>query len=109
MACLLELCSWLYRTSIFFLVCVLFHLICQLQILRLQDYTRVFTQESDVVSMLTEHLRIQKHLRIISHRFRSFILLSLFFVTASLFVSLLKTTKSHADVNIFRAGELAVH
>ncbi|XXG81937.1 hypothetical protein AAC387_Pa09g2465 [Persea americana] len=107
-ACVLELCSWLYRTSIFFLVCVLFHLICHLQILRLQDFTRVFTQESDVVSMLTEHMRIEKHLRIISHRFRSFILLTLFFVTASQFASLLNTTKSHADVNIFRAGELAL-
>lgn len=35
-ACFAELSSWLYRSSIFFLTCVLFRLICYLQNLRLQ-------------------------------------------------------------------------
>ena len=107
-ACTLELCSWLYRTSVFFLVCVLFRLICHLQILRLQDFARVFQAESDVESVLREHLRIRRHLRIISHRNRVFILFALMFVTASQFASLLSTTRSRADVNMFTAGELAV-
>lgn len=107
-ACLLELCSWLYRTSVFFLMCVLFRLICHLQILRLQDFARVFQVESDVESVLKEHFRIRRHLRIISHRNRVFILFALFIITASQFASLLSTTRSHADVNIFTAGELAV-
>ncbi|GMH05767.1 hypothetical protein Nepgr_007607 [Nepenthes gracilis] len=107
-ACLMELFSWLYRTTIFFLICVLFRLICYLQILRLQDFAKVFQVDSDVGSVLVEHLRIRRQLRIISHRFRAFILWSLLLITMSQFASLLMTTESHANVNIFRAGELAL-
>jgi hypothetical protein len=107
-ACFLELCSWLYRTVVFFLVCVLFRLICYLQILRLQDFAQVFQTDSDVESVLREHLRIRRHLRIISHRYRAFILWALIFITASQFTSLLLTTRPNAAVNIFRAGELAL-
>ncbi|KAL1566998.1 hypothetical protein AAHA92_02529 [Salvia divinorum] len=107
-ACILELCSWFYRTMVFFLVCVLFRLICCLQILRLQDFAQVFQVNSDVESVLKEHLRIRRHLRIISHRYRSFILWSLIFITASQFSSLLMTTRHNADVNVYHTGELAV-
>lgn len=107
-ACALELLSWLYRTTVFFLVCVLFRLICSLQILRLKDFARVFQLESDVEAILREHLRIRRHLRIISHRYRAFILCTLLCVTLSQLASLLSTTRNHADVSIFRAGELAV-
>uniref|UniRef100_A0A7N0VA00 Uncharacterized protein n=1 Tax=Kalanchoe fedtschenkoi TaxID=63787 RepID=A0A7N0VA00_KALFE len=107
-ACFMELCSWLYRTSVFFLACVLFHLICHLQILRLQDFAKVFQVESDVGRVLREHLRIRRHLRIISHRFRGFILWTLILVTGSQFASLLITTKSHSHLTFFRAGELAL-
>ncbi|KAF5730527.1 hypothetical protein HS088_TW19G00118 [Tripterygium wilfordii] len=106
-ACVMELCSWLYRTTVIFLVCVLFRLICHLQILRLQDFAQVFQVDSDVGSVLSEHLRIRRHLRIISHRYRAFILWALILVTTSQFASLLITTKSH-DVNIYKAGELAL-
>ncbi|XP_068668886.1 uncharacterized protein [Aristolochia californica] len=107
-ACILELCSWVYRTSIFFLVCVLFRLICHLQILRLQDFAEVFHEESDVSSILREHLKVKRQLRVISHRFRVFIVSTLIFVTASQFASLLITTNPHANVNIFKTGELAL-
>ncbi|KAK4804712.1 hypothetical protein SAY86_004529 [Trapa natans] len=82
-ACTMEIISWLYRTTIIFFVCVLFHLICSLQILRLQDFVQVFQVDSDVASILSEHLRIRRHLRIISHRYRVFILGSLILVTGS--------------------------
>lgn len=107
-ACIMELCSWLYRTALIFLVCILFRLICYLQILRLQDFASVFQVDSDVESVLSEHLRIRRHLRIISHRYRAFILWALILITGSQFASLLITTKSSADVNIYKAGELAV-
>lgn len=107
-ACIMELCSWLYRTTIIFLVCVLFRLICHLQILRLKDFATVFHVDTDVGSVLSEHLRIRKHLRIISHRFRAFILLALMLVTGSQFASLLISTRAKADLNIFKAGELAL-
>ncbi|XP_073055985.1 uncharacterized protein [Primulina eburnea] len=106
--CMLLMCSWLYRTSICFLVCVLFRLTCYLQILRLEDFAQVFERESDVASILIEHLRIRRNLRIISHRFRVFILLTLILVTISQFVSLLITTEPSSRVNILTAGELAL-
>ncbi|CAN7083289.1 unnamed protein product [Brassica oleracea var. botrytis] len=107
-ACVMELCSWLYRTTVIFLVCVLFRLICHLQILRLQDFAKLFQIDSDVGSILSEHLRIRRHLRIISHRYRSFILCLLVLVTGSQFSSLLITTKAYTEVNMYRAGELAL-
>ncbi|XVE80439.1 hypothetical protein DITRI_Ditri14bG0139700 [Diplodiscus trichospermus] len=107
-ACVMELWSWLYRTTVFFLVCVLFRLICNLQVLRLQDFARVFQVDSDVASVLSEHLRIRRHLRIISHRYRAFILWCLILVTGSQFTSLLITTKATSELNIYKAGELAM-
>ncbi|KAK0601708.1 hypothetical protein LWI29_026746 [Acer saccharum] len=107
-ACIMELCSWLYRTTVIFLICVLFRLICHLQILRLQDFAKVFQLDSDVGTVLSEHFRIRRHLRIISHRYRAFILWALILITGSQFASLLMTTKPHAVVNIYRAGELAL-
>ena len=106
--CTLELCSWLYRTAIFFLVCILFQVSCYLQILRLEDFAQVFQKETEVGSILVEHFKIRRNLRIISHRFRAFIFLTLVLVTASQFTSLLDTVPSSANVNIFKAGELIV-
>ncbi|ONK78976.1 uncharacterized protein A4U43_C01F1600 [Asparagus officinalis] len=107
-ACALELASWIYRTAIFFLVCVLFWLICFLQILRLQDFTTVFQEESDVAAVLREHLKIRRQLMVISHRFRRFIVAGMILVTASQFAGLLLTTRPHGDVNLFNTGELAL-
>lgn len=108
LACTLELLSWLYRTVVFYLICILFRLICCLQILRLQEFAQVFQVDSDVESVLREHLRIKRHLKIISHRYRAFILLALIFVTVSQFASLLSTTSIKADPEIFKSGEIAV-
>ncbi|KAH6778547.1 extracellular ligand-gated ion channel protein [Perilla frutescens var. hirtella] len=107
-ACILDLCSWFYRTVVFFLVCVLFRLLCSLQILRMQDFALVFQGNSDVESVLKEHLRIRRQLRIISHRYRSFILWGLISITASQFASLLMATRPNANLDIFNSGELAV-
>ncbi|CAJ2658280.1 unnamed protein product [Trifolium pratense] len=104
----LELCSWLYRTSIFFLVCVLFRLIGYLQIQRLDEFAPVFQRETEVGSILLEHLKIRRNLRIISHRFRAFILSSLLLVTASQLIFLLMVIKPHADVDVLRGGELGL-
>ncbi|PIN09304.1 hypothetical protein CDL12_18108 [Handroanthus impetiginosus] len=106
--CILLMFSWLYRISICFLVCVLFRLTCYLQILRLEDFAQVFEKESDVASILIEHLRIRRNLRVISHRFRVFILSTLILVTISQFVSLLVTTEPSSRINLSTAGELAL-
>ncbi|XP_019171872.1 PREDICTED: uncharacterized protein LOC109167303 [Ipomoea nil] len=106
--CILLLSSWLYRIAISFLVCVLFRLICHLQILRLDGFAQVFEKESEVSAILIEHLRIRRNLRVISHRFRLFILSTLIVVTASQFVSLLVTTESKSHAHIFAAAELGL-
>lgn len=106
--CILLMCSWLYRISICFLVCVLFRLTCYLQILRLEEFAQVFERESDVATILLEHLSIRRNLRVISHRFRLFILSTLILVTISQFASLLVTTEPSSRVNIATAGELAL-
>ncbi|XP_020259172.1 uncharacterized protein LOC109835613, partial [Asparagus officinalis] len=107
-ACALELASWIYRTAIFFLVCVLFRLSCFLQILRLDDFAASFQNAPDVGSVLREHLRIRRQLRIISHRYRSFIVSILVFVTGSQFVVLFLTTRPGALVSWSNAGDLAL-
>ncbi|KAL8214734.1 hypothetical protein R6Q57_004183 [Mikania cordata] len=108
LACTLLLSSWLYRTSLFYLVCVLFKLTCFLQILRLEDFAKAFEKQADVGVILMEHLAIRRTLRIISHRFRAFILSTLILVTVSQFASLLVTTETGSLVNISTAGELAL-
>ncbi|KAL8136442.1 hypothetical protein V2J09_002443 [Rumex salicifolius] len=107
-ACALELLSFLYRISIFFFACILFRLICYLQILRLQDYASVFEEDSDVAAVLDGHLSIRRQLKVISHRFRWFILGALLLITISQLLCLMLTTKSNADVNITKAGEIAL-
>lgn len=89
-------------------MCVLFHLICNLQVLRLRDFAQVFQIDSDVGSVLSEHLRIRRHLRIISHRYRAFIICCLILITGSQFTSLLITTKATSALKFYKAGELAV-
>lgn len=64
--------------------------------------------DSDVHSVMSEHLRIRRHLRIISHRYRAFILLALVLVTGSQFACLLVTMKARHDLNVYKTGELAV-
>lgn len=106
--CILLMCSWLYRISLCFLVCILFRLTCYLHLLRLDEFARVFERESEVAAILIEHLSIRRNLRVISHRFRLFILSTLILVTISQFASLLVITEPSSHVNIATAGELAL-
>ncbi|XP_051125632.1 uncharacterized protein LOC127247703 [Andrographis paniculata] len=106
--CTMLICSWLYRVSVCFLVCLLFRLTCYLQILRLEDFAQVFERESDVAAILIEHLRIRRTLRIISHRFRFFIVSTLILVTASQFASLLVTLEPSTRTDFNTAGDLAL-
>ncbi|ESQ38178.1 hypothetical protein EUTSA_v10028658mg [Eutrema salsugineum] len=109
LACTLQLSSWLYRTSLFIIACIVYQIICHLQILRLDDFALCFASEiTDFTSTLAEHLKIRRELKIVSHRFRRFILLSLFFVTATQFMALLTTIRASVPFHIYEAGELAL-
>ncbi|XP_006653458.2 uncharacterized protein LOC102711255 [Oryza brachyantha] len=107
-ACALEMASWMYRTAMFFMACVLFRIICFLQILRMTGFARDFGQCADVAAVLRQHRRIREQLRRISHRYRKFIVSCLLLVTASQFSALLAATRPHAQVNIATSGELAL-
>ena len=107
-ACALEMASWMYRTAMFFMACVLFQTICYLQILRMTGFARDFGQCADVAAVLRQHRRIRAQLRRISHRYRRFILYCLILVTVSQFTALLAATRPRAQVNLATAGELAV-
>ncbi|XP_072963690.1 uncharacterized protein [Typha angustifolia] len=107
-ACLMELASWIYRAAIFLLTCVLFRLICYLQNLRLQDFAAVFQGEAEVEAVLRAHLDIRRQLKVISHRFRGFIVACLLLVTASEFASVLLTTRKDSEDDLFNTGELGL-
>lgn len=111
--CTAEIVSWLYRTAVFFLVCVLFRLTCHLQILRLEDFIKGFRIDQgssplQIESVLKDHQRIKHQLRVISHRFRVFIITELITITFSQFVTLFITTEANSQINLFKAGDLAL-
>nr|CAB3446961.1 unnamed protein product [Digitaria exilis] len=103
-----QVASWVYRVALFFMVCVLFRVICYLQILRMVGFAREFGRFADVATVLQHHRRIKEQLRKISHRYRKFIVCSLVLVSASQFAALLATTRPHAVVDLATAGELAL-
>ncbi len=106
--CSTGMLSWLYRTSVFLFMCVLFRLMCCLQILRLKGYKKLLEDTPDVSVILSEHLRIKSQLLTISHRFRIFMVSSLFTISFSQMSSLFVILGSAKSINFFRAGDLAV-
>jgi len=113
LACSLEMASWMYRSAVYLLTCVLFRLICHLQGLRLEDFAGSLLEEVEegragVETVLREHLDIRKQLKVISHRFRKFIVAALLIATASQFASVLLTTRRDSVDDLLNTGELAV-
>ncbi|XWS72881.1 hypothetical protein CRYUN_Cryun02cG0077900 [Craigia yunnanensis] len=108
-AFVLVLGSWVYRTGVFLLVCVLFRLTCELQILRFEGLHKMFEGcGSDAGDIFQEHVRIRKQLSITSHRYRFFIIASLVVITVSQFVALLMVLASKSDKSFFNSGDLLV-
>ncbi|KAJ7556250.1 hypothetical protein O6H91_05G075800 [Diphasiastrum complanatum] len=106
--CSILMAAWLYKTSVFIVICVMFKLFCSLQTLRLNAYEKLLEAPPDVSAILLEHMRIRVHLLEISHRFRFFMVASLFAITSSQFSALFAVASSTTRVNFFRAGDLAV-
>ncbi|MCO5565116.1 hypothetical protein L7F22_018787 [Adiantum nelumboides] len=103
--------AWAYNNGTFLVMCLIFRLMCRLQVLRLQSYYQLLEgrgSSSSVLVMLQEHMRLRQQLLLISHRFRLFLLLSLCAITASHFAILFKVTASHGIVNFARTGDLVV-
>ncbi|TVU08242.1 hypothetical protein EJB05_41639 [Eragrostis curvula] len=113
LACSLEMASWMYRSAIYLLTCVLFRLICHLQGLRLEDFAGSLLMEVEegrtgIEDVLREHLDIRRQLKVISHRFRKFIVAALLITTASQFSAVLLTTRRDSVDDLLNTGELAL-
>ncbi|KAK6927766.1 Protein of unknown function DUF3537 [Dillenia turbinata] len=103
------LASWIYRTGVFLLVCVLFRLTCELQILRFEGFRKMLEGSgSDARVIFEEHLRIRKQLSLTSHRYRFFIIGSLIIITISQFGALLMVLASKSEKNFLNSGDLVV-
>ncbi|XP_061362557.1 uncharacterized protein LOC133306276 [Gastrolobium bilobum] len=105
----LVLVSWVYRTVVFLLVCVLFRLTCELQILRFEGVHKLFEGcGSDAGVIFKEHLRIRKQLWVTSHMYRFFILWCLITITVSQAGALLLALASNSDKTFFNSGDLVI-
>ncbi|MQL85602.1 hypothetical protein Taro_018126 [Colocasia esculenta] len=108
-AFLATLASWVYRTGVFLLVCVLFRLTCELQILRLQGFRKLLEGcGSDAGTIFKEHARIRRQLLVTSHRYRVFIICCFVVITISQLGALLLVLSSKAQRNFFNSGDLLV-
>lgn len=103
------LVSWLYRTGVFLLVCVLFRLTCELQILRFEGVHKLFEGcGSDANVIFCEHVKIRRQLSVTSHRYRFFIIGCLVIITVSQLGALLLVLASKSDKTFLNSGDLVV-
>ncbi|KAM3735582.1 hypothetical protein ACB098_10G097300 [Castanea mollissima] len=103
------LASWVYRTGVFLLVCVLFRLTCELQILRFERLRKMLEGcDSDCSAIFKEHGRIREQLWLTSHRYRFFIIACMVTITVSQLGALLLALKSDSQKTFFNSGDLVV-
>lgn len=100
--------SWTYVSAISLSACVLFHLVCSLQLIHFDDYRKLLQREYDALVFMEEHIRLRFHLSKISHRFRIYLLLQFLVVTASQFVTLLQVTGFGGALTFISGGDFAV-
>lgn len=100
--------SWTYTTTIYLSACILFYLVCNLQIIHFDDYGKSLERESDVMEFIEEHIHLRHHLSKISHRFRIYLVLVFVVVTAGLVVTLFLTTGFTGLITLINGGDFAV-
>lgn len=100
--------SWTYMSTISLSACILFHLVCNLQVIHFDDYGKLLQRESDVLVFMEEHIRLRYQLSKISHRFRIYLLLEFLVVTASQVVTLLQVTGYGEMLTFINGGDFAV-
>ena len=88
--------------------CLVFHLVCNLQIIHFDDYGNLLERETDVLVFIEEHARLRHHLSKISHRFRIYLLLVFIVVTSSQFATLFQITEFRDKVTFINGGDSAV-
>ncbi|KAI3694158.1 hypothetical protein L1987_77119 [Smallanthus sonchifolius] len=100
--------SWAYVNFIYLSSCLVFHLVCYLQIIHFDDYGRLLETETDVLVLIEEHARLRHDLSKISHRFRIYLLLVFAVVTSSQFAMLFQITEFGNKVTFINGGDFAV-
>ncbi|GKB77392.1 hypothetical protein Tco_0944287 [Tanacetum coccineum] len=100
--------SWAYVNFIYLSSCLVFHLVCNLQIIHFDDYGRLLETETDVLVFIEEHARLRHDLSKISHRFRIYLLLLFTVVTSSQFAMLFQITEFSDKVTFINGGDIAV-
>ncbi|KAF7813625.1 uncharacterized protein G2W53_034601 [Senna tora] len=105
---LASIASWTYVSTISLLASILFHLVCNLQVIHFDDYGKLIQRESNVLIFMEEHIRLRYHLSKISHRFRIFLLLEFLVVTVSQIVTLLQVTRYGGIITFTNGGDFAV-
>nr|GEX18330.1 hypothetical protein CTI12_AA040130 [Tanacetum cinerariifolium] len=100
--------SWAYVNFIYLSSCLVFHLVCNLQIIHFDDYGRLLETETDVLVFIEEHARLRHDLSKISHRFRIYLLLLFTVVTSSQFGMLFQITEFSDKVTFINGGDIAV-
>ncbi|KAI5394010.1 uncharacterized protein LOC127092500 [Lathyrus oleraceus] len=105
----LMLISWFYRTGVYLLVCVIFRLTCQLQILRFESVHKLFEGfGSEAGDIFKEHVRIRRQLWVISHRYRFFIICCIVTMSVSQLGALLLVLASKSEKSFFNSGDLVI-
>ncbi|KAM6561578.1 hypothetical protein CsatA_030817 [Cannabis sativa] len=103
------LASWVYRSGAFLVVCVMFRLTCELQILRFEGFQNLLEGcESNSGLIFREHVRIRKQLWVTSHRYRFFIIGCLVTITVSQLGALLLVLASKTHKTFLNSGDLVV-
>ncbi|CAO2207268.1 unnamed protein product [Urochloa humidicola] len=102
--------SWVYRTGVFLLVCVLFRLTCELQTLRFDGIYHMLDVEARAAAgeIFAEHRRIRTQLLATSHRYRVFIICCLATITVSQLGALLVVLSSGDAKSFSNTGDLLV-
>lgn len=97
-----------YASVIFLSSCILFHLVCTLQVIHFEDYGKLLERQPDALVLIQEHIRLRHYLSKISHRFRIYIILVFLIVTISQFVTLFQTTGYRGIITFINGGDFAV-
>lgn len=100
--------SWTYVSTISLSASIMFHLVCNLQVIHFDDYGKLLETDSDVLVFMEEHIRLRYQLSKISHRFRIYLLLEFLVVTVSQFVALLQITFHGGMITFTNGGDFAV-
>ncbi|GBG60710.1 hypothetical protein CBR_g12448 [Chara braunii] len=101
--------AWLFQTTTFLFVCVIFWKICSLQVFKMRHYSFQLQKYDDSSKLFFAYSRIIRGLGIISHRFRGFLSLSGTIIVLGSLASMYTVVQARkGNLTFVSTGELAV-